>query len=126
MIEDKVNHPKHYQNGMKVEVECIMFTRCLSFDLGNAFKYVWRAGEKVTESLDTDLAKAMWYLKDAAEHCELTESQYNKANEALIQFLPKNHLIEWKYKVLSCILLNQPTVAMALLRSGMDDTDTAS
>jgi hypothetical protein len=126
MIADNVNHPKHYANGMSVDVECIMFTRCLSFDLGNAFKYVWRSGEKVTESLDTDLRKALWYLKDASEYCELNDRQYNSSAEALVSFLPKKQLPEWKYKALSCILMNQLKVAMMIIRSGLDDTDTAS
>lgn len=126
MIEDKVNHPKHYASNMMTEVECIMFTRYLSFDLGNAFKYVWRSGHKITESMDTDLAKAMWYLKDATEHATINNSQYAQFCEGLVHFLPKKYLTEWKYKVLSCILLNQPIVAMTILRSGLDNPDTAS
>lgn len=63
MENDNVNHPKHYQNGLTVEVECIMFSRHLGFTLGNAFKYVWRAGMK--DDIKQDIQKALWYLDDA-------------------------------------------------------------
>lgn len=123
---DNVNHPSHYKNGMKSDVECIMFTRCLSFNLGNAFKYVWRAGEKVSETMDTDVAKAMWYLKDAIEYGELTDLQYSATTTALIPFLPKSQLKDWKYSVLRYILLKQPEAALIILKSGSDTADTAS
>ena len=116
---EEVNHPKHYQNGLKTEVECIMFTRNLSFDLGNAFKYVWRAGNKLTASMDTDLAKALWYLNDAAEHQEYENSLYKPQTANLVHFLPKNDLLEWKYNILTCILQNNIMTAMNLLTSGL-------
>jgi hypothetical protein len=122
MINDKVNHPKHYQNGMHTELECIMFTRNLSFCLGNAFKYVWRSGEKVTETLDTDVRKAIWYLKDAVEHNEPVPPQ-EVAN--LVDFLPKNQLVDWKFNTLACILKGKLLVAIQTLTDGLE-TDTAS
>ncbi len=116
---EEVDHPKHYQNGLKTEVECIMFTRNLSFDLGNAFKYIWRAGNKLTASMDTDLAKALWYLNDAAEHQEYENSLYNPQTANLVHFLPKNDLLEWKYNILTCILQNNIMTAMNLLTNGL-------
>ena len=47
MEHDNVNHPKHYTKGFApVNIECIDITRHMDFCLGNAFKYVWRAGKK--------------------------------------------------------------------------------
>ena len=61
---DAVNHPKHYA-GYPATVECIDITRHLSFDLGNAVKYVWRAGKKGDKAKAIeDLKKAKWYLRD--------------------------------------------------------------
>ncbi|WP_301121074.1 DUF3310 domain-containing protein [Mycolicibacterium fortuitum] len=60
---DYVNHPPHYRHPSGIE--CITFTRHLSFDAGNAFKYVWRADAKNGRQ---DLEKARWYLLDAIEH----------------------------------------------------------
>ena len=44
-MEDNVNHPRHY-TGIHATVECIDVTRHLPFALGNAVKYIWRAGKK--------------------------------------------------------------------------------
>ncbi|KAB7752776.1 DUF3310 domain-containing protein [Mycolicibacterium mucogenicum] len=62
---DMVNHPPHYQPIAGVTFECIDVTRQLSFNVGNAVKYVWRADRK--NGLQ-DLEKAHWYLRDAIAH----------------------------------------------------------
>ena len=59
----EVDHPAHYK-GYQVEVECIDIVRHLPFDLGNAVKYIWRAGKKGNNKMDEDLHKARWYLRD--------------------------------------------------------------
>jgi DNA-directed RNA polymerase subunit RPC12/RpoP len=56
-----VNHPPHYQSHPS-GIECITITRHMNFNLGNAIKYIWRAGEKDNQILD--LEKAIWYLTD--------------------------------------------------------------
>ena len=56
---DPVNHPKHY-TGHASGVECIELSEKLSFNLGNAFKYVFRRDDK--ENTYQDLSKAEWYL----------------------------------------------------------------
>jgi hypothetical protein len=58
---DKVNHPKHYTEHPS-GVECIQITRHMNFNLGNAIKYIWRAGLK--DNYIEDLEKAIFYLKD--------------------------------------------------------------
>lgn len=60
---DLVNHPPHYGSHPS-GVECIRITRHMSFDLGNAMKYIWRAGNKDSASEEQDIAKAIWYLQD--------------------------------------------------------------
>lgn len=60
---DPINHPKHYA-GMTARVECIDIARHLPYNLGCAFKYVWRAGAKDPTTHQQDLQKAIWYLKD--------------------------------------------------------------
>lgn len=65
---DPINHPPHYA-GYPVNVECIDITRHLNFQLGNAFKYVWRAGKKGgPEQEIEDLKKALWYLTDVVSN----------------------------------------------------------
>jgi len=58
---DVVNHPEHYTNHPS-GVECIQVTRHMGFNLGNVFKYVWRADLK-GKAIE-DLEKAQFYLAD--------------------------------------------------------------
>ena len=55
-MTDNIN-PKHYRQHAH---ECIEFTEHLNFNLGNAFKYIWRHKEKGGRE---DLEKAIWYLE---------------------------------------------------------------
>ena len=56
---DAVNHPSHY-TGHPSGVECIEITEHFNFCVGNAMKYLWRAGLK-NDQLE-DLKKARWYV----------------------------------------------------------------
>lgn len=58
---DPVNHPSHYTTG---KIECIDFIedKQLGFHLGNAVKYIVRAGKKDPSKTIEDLEKARWYL----------------------------------------------------------------
>ena len=79
MTVDYVNHPPHYQTH---GVECIVAARAMSFDLGNAVKYVYRAWDK--GMLTQDLEKAQFYLKDHMAHGDAqVVSQASSAGDAL-------------------------------------------
>lgn len=65
-MEERVNHPKHY-NQHPSGVECIQVVRWFNFNLGNAIKYIWRAGSKPGSSALEDLEKAKWYINDEIE-----------------------------------------------------------
>ncbi len=56
---DPVNNPSHY-NRHPSGVECIQITEHFNFCLGNAIKYIWRAGHKA-DAVE-DLRKARWYI----------------------------------------------------------------
>jgi hypothetical protein len=58
---DMVNHPPHYTDG-KIEVIDFIEDKQLGFCLGNAMKYISRAGKKNPEKTIEDLEKARWYL----------------------------------------------------------------
>lgn len=75
--EDKVNHPSHYTwLKEKCGVEVIDITRHMSFCLGNAVKYLLRAGHKQEEGYTTvdkqleDLRKAIFYINDEIKQIE--------------------------------------------------------
>lgn len=66
---DAVNHPAHYTSDPS-GVECITITRHRNFNIGNAFKYLWRNGLKDDPAQDAkakqieDLEKAVFYIND--------------------------------------------------------------
>lgn len=60
---DMVNHPPHYK-GHPSGIECIEITRHMTFNCGNAIKYIWRNGIKDSNAQVEDLEKAIFYLKD--------------------------------------------------------------
>lgn len=59
-MSDDVNHPAHYTQHPS-GVECIQVVEHMSFNLGNAVKYIWRAGLKSPDTIE-DLRKAVWYI----------------------------------------------------------------
>ena len=61
-MKDNINHPQHYVS-QSIVVEPIMLYEKLPFCLGNALKYVFRAGHKDGASELQDLKKAQWYLE---------------------------------------------------------------
>jgi hypothetical protein len=65
---DAVTHPPHY-NADPSGVECIEIVRHRNFNIGNAIKYLWRAGLKKgskdpLEKQVEDLRKAIFYIED--------------------------------------------------------------
>lgn len=81
-MADMVNHPLHYTSDPS-GVECIQITRHRNFNIGNAIKYLWRAGLKLEEAATPiegvpylaarkvshakqieDLQKAIFYIND--------------------------------------------------------------
>lgn len=69
---DPVNHPPHY-TGHASGVECIEITEHLNFCLGNAMKYLWRAGLK-NDAIE-DLKKARWYIDREIARLEASASK---------------------------------------------------
>ena len=65
---DTVNHPPHYTQHPS-GVECIEITEWHNFCVGNAIKYLWRAGHKGDDALE-DLRKARWYVDREIERLE--------------------------------------------------------
>lgn len=62
-MNETVNHPRHY-NAHPSGVECITIAEHMTFNVGNAMKYLWRADHK--NGLD-DLRKAAWYVNREIE-----------------------------------------------------------
>ena len=69
-MSNTVNHPDHYK-GKKFEAIDIIDDYQLGFNLGNAVKYILRAGKKGDTA--EDLKKAKWYIEH--EICKLMNEQ---------------------------------------------------
>jgi hypothetical protein len=60
-MKDNVNHPTHYTTG-KIEVIDFIEDQKFPYHLGNAVKYISRAGKKDPTKTVEDLQKAVWYI----------------------------------------------------------------
>lgn len=100
--EDMVNSPKHY-TGYSMVVEPIIICKELSFCIGNAVKYIVRAGLKgAPEKELEDYKKAGYYITaGATESISETALQvFNIVKDAFPE--DKRHIIE--------LLLNEDTM----------------
>ena len=66
---DPVNRPAHYTDG-KIEVIDFIEDKKLGFCLGNAIKYISRAGKKDPTKEVEDLKKAKWYIERRIKELE--------------------------------------------------------
>ena len=68
-FNDPVNRPSHYTDG-KIEVIDFIEDKKLGFCLGNAIKYIARAGKKDPTKEIEDLKKAKWYVERRIKELE--------------------------------------------------------
>ena len=66
-----INHPEHYKSTGICGLEAIDIIDAydLNFALGNAVKYILRAGKKADTPYKDDLRKAVWYLQHEVARC---------------------------------------------------------
>lgn len=80
---DRIN-PKYYKEHPS-GIECIDIARHYCFSIGNAIKYIWRAGLKQENGMNNiakeieDLNKAIWYIQDRIK--QLKEIQKQSVDE---------------------------------------------
>ncbi len=58
-MSEVVDHPAHYQHPSGIE--CIDIVENMSFNMGNAVKYIWRREQK--GDVLTNLRKSRWYIQ---------------------------------------------------------------
>ena len=73
MSHDVVNNPSHYAEGREFETIDVIEDWGLGYHLGNAVKYISRAGRK--DDILQDLKKAQWYLTREIENLELERAE---------------------------------------------------
>ena len=75
-IKEQVNHPAHYNTGSIEPIDYIEDNQWAEgFCLGNAIKYISRAGKKDPAKTIEDLSKARWYLDRYIQYLEGKEVQ---------------------------------------------------
>ena len=91
-MPDMVNHPQHYNMGQH-EVIDVIWNWQLSFCLGNAMKYIGRAGYK--GNIIQDLEKAIFYLD--YERSKVDPERTSSLNTKFGELLPVQEVInDWK------------------------------
>ncbi len=74
-MNDIVNHPSHYVDGRKYEPKDVIRDWNLNFSLGNAVKYISRAGRKDASKTIEDLEKAIFYINDEISALRAAEEE---------------------------------------------------
>ena len=78
-MSDAVNHPSNYTDG-NIEVIEYIEDKKLGYCLGNAVKYISRAGKKDPAKEIEDLQKADWYIKRRIMELEQKENAVVQKN----------------------------------------------
>ena len=96
-MTDDIKQPAHYGNNWKVGD--FIRDQELSFHLGNAVKYISRAGKKPYDGLSLqqayikDLKKAITYLENELQHTTLHEPKPRRSSDTIPQLLWDPELI---------------------------------
>ena len=86
-MSDMVNHPSHYTSDPS-GVECIDIVRHRNYNIGNAIKYLWRAGLKNEDKHIEDLKKAIFYITDEIKRLENHHGSQEESNSTASTSLP--------------------------------------
>lgn len=134
-VEDKtkdlVNHPAHYAEDGQFsfpKAECIMLTRLFDFSVGNAIKYIWRAGFK--GSAAEDLRKALWYINDAIKFDRARDNHTTavciaRTLATMLRPAPGNALAERKLSAIRFLCWGLPENAKDIVERMIDKEEKA-
>lgn len=122
MKKEKVNHPKHYNNH-KSGVEAIEVIRSFSFNLGSAFKYIYRRNDK--ENCTEDLQKALWYVEDEIEYRKKREVKIFSSFTKFLEIPDLFRYLDWKKrsKLVKTIVDNEPDENCRNIFRSLNDCD---
>lgn len=83
-MNDNVNHPAHYTDG-NIEVIDFIEDKQLGYHLGNAVKYIARAGKKDPDKYVEDLQKAAWYIAREIDRYNEEQAAYREMMNCFIE-----------------------------------------
>ena len=104
--EDKALSPDHYKNHPS-GFECKHFTSSMVFNLGNTFKYLWRAGNKNGESFKRDIGKAIVYLVFEIDYLESGGPRFGP--------IGKDYNIQLNQDILKVAKTVNPSIGLVLI-----------
>ena len=78
--------PSHYTRG-SIEVWDFIRDQQLNYHLGNAIKYICRAGFKGDNTKTQDLKKAIHYLENELHHTTLHKPEPRRSSDSIPQLL---------------------------------------
>ena len=84
---DNVTKPSHYAEGRMYEPIAVINDWNLNFNLGNAVKYISRAGRKADPNMDIidktieDLKKAIFYISYEISSLQASKEKSNDKND---------------------------------------------
>ena len=81
--KNPIQHPPHYGGDTIYEAIKVIEAWSLGFSLGNAVKYIARAGKKDKDCEVQDLKKALWYLSRHIQQLEETWEKKDLSRAAL-------------------------------------------
>jgi hypothetical protein len=85
VTHDPINSPSHYAEGRKYEPIAVIEDWRLNYRLGNAVKYVSRAGRKDPAKTIEDLKKAAWYIEREIQALESAKKPYSVSYQDVLQ-----------------------------------------
>ena len=84
-MRNAVKHPSHYAEGRNYEPKDVIRDWQLNFNLGNAVKYIARAGRK--DDIVQDLKKAQEYIQFEIDAIEAERGNTSNEKEYILPFL---------------------------------------
>lgn len=117
---DMVNKPPHYKDASGIECKEITCHRKMPFSLGNAIKYLYRAGSK--GDLLEDLKKAEWYLRVAY----LNDERVPKAVEVRLLEVAAHRGTAVAGRALNAISLHEVAAAYREVKSEIEKLEAGN
>lgn len=85
MTRNPIDSPSHYAEGRRYETIDVIEDWNLGFRIGNAVKYLSRAGRKDPSKTVEDLKKAVWYINREIKALEGARSPYSVSYPDVLQ-----------------------------------------
>lgn len=113
---DPVNHPSHYTQYKR---EVIDLTEKLSFCVGNAYEYIFRAPYKGRES--EDLCKAQWYVARSLKYHEQVSPKSKEVAKSFDNVLVNMLLECYSIRTYGCVYAHGMVQLLATFRQAVTE-----